>query len=444
MDCSSGAGYVSGMKKFAPIVLAALFAMTGRGLAAEKPRPTLSELIGVCGHTVQFKPELYQPVALRVRDYHPMEWDLDKDTSVLPKWPEAKNRVPWDGVYGSWKKTGQDIDACLMCSSLGPKQWKDMPRDAEAYAKSFAAELGSKGRKLVSSAEIGNEPGQYNDEEYRALFTAMAKGLRAGDPALRIATCNITTGKSGSYDKSVTCLKDLDELYDVLTVHIYAQVEPWPTWKRSFPEDPKAPFLSTLSGLIEWRDKNVPKKSVWVTEFGWDCTTKKNKGGDEFAKWQGNTDLQQAQWIVRSFLCFSKLDVERAYIYFFNDNDEPKLHAAAGLTRNFQPKMSYWAVAQMQQVLGHYRFSKVIQEEAGAYVYEYVDAQDARDRVWAAWSPTGANKTTSTTLKLPAGTPWEQITLATERRTTKEPMPGQGPVTLDVSESVTYVKWKSP
>ena len=39
-------------------------------------KPLMRDFIGINGHTVQFKPELYRPVCGLVRDYHPVEWDL--------------------------------------------------------------------------------------------------------------------------------------------------------------------------------------------------------------------------------------------------------------------------------------------------------------------------------------------------------------------------------
>ena len=51
----------------------------------------------------------------------------------------------------------------------------------------------SRGKKrklpLAESMEIGNEPGNYSDAQYRALFENMARGLRKGDPKLKVATC---------------------------------------------------------------------------------------------------------------------------------------------------------------------------------------------------------------------------------------------------------------
>ena len=104
-----------------------------------------------------------------------------------------------------------------------------------------------------------------------------------------------------------------------------------------------------------------------------------------------HTDEQQAQWIVRSFLLFSAMSVEKGFVYFFNDKDEPKLHAASGLTRNYEPKPAYHAVAWMLKSLADYRFSKVITQSLDdGYVYEFVPGKAGEPLIWAAWHPTEA------------------------------------------------------
>src|SRR5215207_4516522 len=74
--------------------------------AEEKGRPLMRELMGLNGHTVQFKPELYAPVTKVIRDYHPLKWDFGDDSSFATTFPLARNRVDWSKVYGSWVKSG--------------------------------------------------------------------------------------------------------------------------------------------------------------------------------------------------------------------------------------------------------------------------------------------------------------------------------------------------
>ena len=404
-------------------------------------RPLMREFIGINGHTVQFKPELYRPVCGLVRDYHPVAWDLGGETDVLPRFPFAKNRVDWSKVYGSWREKAWSIDACLMFESVERPLWKDIAKEARAYGQSFAKEFGPSGeRQLVDSAEIGNEPGKWSDEDYSLMFQSMAKGLREGDPKLKIATCNLTTGKSGPYEKSVTCVEKFTDLFDVLNVHSYAQLEGWPTWKRSFPEDPKLKnYLQDVNALCQWRDAHAPGKQVWLTEFGYDSSTLEPEKKGDFAKWVGVTDEQQAQWLVRSLLVFSAMPVDRAYIYFFNDNDDPQVHGSSGVTRHFQPKPSYYALSHLQETLGEYRFTRIVTNDPGKLrVQEYRHGRDEDQFIWVAWSPTGDGNTVH---YIPSGYPGtitdiQRMPLAKTDVTRETPA---SPLEIEVGESPVYL-----
>ena len=432
-----------------PLIFLAMISLSCslRAAPANGQRPLMRDFIGLNGHTVQFKPDLYRPLCRLVRDYHPVEWDLAKDSSVLPAFPSAKNGVNWDSVYGSWTGKGWVIDACLMFESLKRPDWKNVETDARAYGEAFAREFGPSGRRpLVDSVEIGNEPGKWSDEEYEHMFRSMAEGIRKGDPRLKIATCNLTTGKSGDYEKSVACVEKYPGLFDVLTVHSYAQLTGWPTWQRSFPEDPKLPhYLQDVEALCRWRDLNAEGKQVWITEFGYDSSTKTAEPTGDFAKWVGVTDEQQAQWLVRSLLVFSTMPVERAYIYFFNDSDEPKLHASAGVTRRFQPKPSYYALAHLQRVLGDYRFQRFVTNEPGRLrVQEY--RKDPRKVAWVAWSPTGDKASISAVLdNLPGRlVSAERMPLARDATESLHPKVEQGRLEITVDENPLYLLFESP
>jgi hypothetical protein len=371
---------------------AALFAATP---------PLFRDFMGINGHTVQFRPELYRPVASLVRDYHPVEWDLGKDSDFASEFPFARNRVNWDTVYGSWKKAGWHIDVCLMFESLPRDRWKDLAKDARAYGERFARAFGPSSKlALVESVEIGNEPGKWSDLDYRVMFENMARGLRAGDPKLRIATCALTTGKSPDYAKSVECVAGLEALYDILNVHSYPELEGWPTWKRSYPEDTRLKsFVTDITDLCRWRDQHAPGKQVWLTEFGYDASTKTPDPKTEFKNWVGVTEEQQAIWLVRSWLLFATLPADRAYVYFFNDSDEPHVHGSSGLTRNFVPKPAYYAAAHLYKSLGDYRFKRQF-KHGDALVQEVAHAGGDGTKVWVAWLSVAENTSQKITLPL--------------------------------------------
>src|SRR5205085_9943044 len=175
-----------------------------------------------------------------------------------------RNGVNWQRVYGSWKKQNWTIDACLMFESIPRDRWKNLAADSRAYAEHFTRAFGPSSKTpLVETVEIGNEPGKFNDADYRTIFENMARGLRAGDPKLNIATCALTSGQRHEYAKSVECIAGLETLCDILNVHTYPQLEPWPTWRRSLPEDPRLQtFLADVTNLCRWRDQHAPGKQV--------------------------------------------------------------------------------------------------------------------------------------------------------------------------------------
>jgi hypothetical protein len=299
----------------------------------------------------------------------------------------------------------------------------------------------------VEAAEVGNEPGKYDDETYRKLFEAMARGFRQGDPKMQIATCAMNLGPSGRYSKSVDLLKGLDSLWDVLNIHIYPEVEGWPTWRRSFPEDPKIEFLKHLEHVLAWRRENAPGKPVWLTEWGYDSSTKPAPKSGTFAKWVGITDEQQANWIVRGFLVLATTELDRAYLYFFNDNDEPHVHGSSGLTRDFHPKPSFHGVAHLQRTLGAFRLNQVHRASLDeGYVQEWIDGGDPKKRVTVCWYPTGdvrpisipvaSERMTRATLLPLSQDPPEEVTFEPADRSTE--------VQLKVGERPVFVEWTAP
>jgi hypothetical protein len=363
--------------------------------------PWFRDFMGLNGHTVQFRPQLYQPVAALVRDYHPVEWDLGTNSDLAPPFPFARNGVDWKQVYGSWRREGWHIDVCAMFETVPREIWKNLAADTGRYAEHFARAFGPSGTNaVVDTVEIGNEPGKFSDADYRVAFENMARGFKAGDRKLRVATCALTTGKSHDYAKSVECVAGLESLYDALNVHTYAQLEGWPTWKRSYPEDPRLKdYLADVRRLCQWRDDHAPRKEVWITEFGYDASSQKPNAKSEFSKWVGVSEEQQAQWMVRSWLVFATLPVHRAYLYFFNDEDAPQVHGSSGLTRHFEPKPAFHAAAHLQRTLGEYYFARVLIERPGeALLYEFRHGIDSNRRIWVAWSPTGINRTATTEL----------------------------------------------
>jgi len=416
-------------------------------LAGEPLKPRFSDFMGINGH-YHFRPELYRPVATHVRNYHPMTWDLPGDTAEPTVFPRTRQRVDgtlveWDKVYGAWKAAGFRIDASIQFEFIKPGAWNDPARDAEAYGRAFAQAFGpSSPLALVEAAEIGNEPAPYSTEQYRTVFEAMARGLRAGDPKLKIVTAAVAAQSPDEYSKPITSLRGLESFYDVLNVHTYSMIEGWPTWRRVHPEHAGIPYLRVIDEIAAWRDAHAPGKAIWVTEFGYDASTKPTPATGDFSKWVSSTETEQAQWLVRSFLLFAALPVDRAYVYYYNDSDEAMFHASSGITRNFTPKPAYRALAHLRHTLGDHRFSRVVTARPDdLYVYEFVHADDAAGRIWVLWSPTGSQRTASQTLELPGRPLRAELMPLADGPAQTVPFETKGKtMTLNVGESPVFIK----
>jgi hypothetical protein len=332
--------------------------------------------------------------------------------------------------------------------------WEDQLDWAYQYGYEMAKFFGPSGsEKLCTSIEIGNEPGQkFDDALYQKIFKHMALGIREGDPLVKIVTCTCQAFEKDDYAKDVRetfAGDDIKPLYDVINVHTYAlqtEEKRKHPWERSYPENPEINYLKIVDETIKWRDDHAPDKEIWVTEFGWDSCTpeamKQRKDWFEKLNWTGETDLQQAQYLVRSFLCMAAVDIDRAYIYYYNDDDEASIHAASGLTRKFEPKPSFWAVKQLYELLGDYRFSRVVRHEDDAFVYEFISPSNSQSKIWVVWSPTASNHKTKIELETGDLIPTKIVDMATFDGNFSEvewDAESKGKIKVSVSESPQYI-----
>jgi len=153
------------------LVAAALIAAMP-AVAAEKPPPLMRDFIGLNVHTVQFKPQLYAPVTRLVRDYHPVDWDIGKDVSRAATFPRAQNGVDWKQLYGSWRRDGFRINACLIFEGIEPVAWKD--GDAAQYGRDFARAFGVADEVVIAAVFRSSLP-----ESERLSAEQLVEDLRA-------------------------------------------------------------------------------------------------------------------------------------------------------------------------------------------------------------------------------------------------------------------------
>ena len=145
------------------------------------------------------------------------------------------------------------------------------------------------------------------------------------------------------------------------------------------------------------------------------------------------------------------MGIDRAYLYFYDDKNQPQVHGASGLTRNGAPKMSFYAVQQLYPTLGEYRFNRIIEKTKDLYLYEFKKDKDPNNSIWVAWSPTGnrtdgdpnhKGRTASVTLNNLPG----EVKEVRAMQTTREPATsvnwqpaGPSSLKLAVSENPVYL-----
>jgi hypothetical protein len=437
-----------------------LLAMANLAHAADLPgsaigrKPLMRDFMGINFHTFQVQDAaLYGQVAKLARDYHQYPWDIQGDTATDPPFPSTRQKITsgketidWSAIYGGWVDAGFRVDACLTGFDWvrDNEGFKDFPKDVERYGKVFASTFGPGGAyPLVESVEIDNEPTNWSTAKYVQLFRSLATGVRAGDPALKIATCTVSAEKPDQWEKPIQCLDGLETLYDVINMHTYsfAVDAGWPDCKRTYPEAPGIRYLQTIDSMLAYRAAHpaMHDKELWVTEFGYDAPSPEARAKAD-PKWITSTELQQAQWLVRSFLLFAERDVDRAYLYWFDDKDVGAFHQASGITRNGKPKPAFFAVRHLQRSLGAHRFDRAVLEEVGgAYVHQFVN--DAKEVAWVVWSPTSGKADGTRTLIGAPGTPVraERLALADGEPEAVACAAGPTGLTVPVGESPVFI-----
>ena len=119
------------------------------------------------------------------------------------------------------------------------------------------------------------------------------------------------------------------------------------------------------------------------------------------------------------------------------------MHGSSGLTRNFQPKKSFWAIKHLYDTLGEYRFNRVVSKaQDDLYVYEFVHGGDKNAMIWVAWSPTGSGREKEMSIKDLPRKPRRIERMPTQEGTAPEvdwKSTGPGAISLKITEAPVYI-----
>lgn len=356
-------------------------------------------------------PALFDNVAHQLRTYHRLDWDMktpanppDFKAMANGKGTPAEYWLNWDREYSNWLKYGFNIDVTLTFKqdNFPDSLWGKPISEAEEYGKRFGEHFFTRNH-LVQSVEIGNEPWNYKPSVYREVLLGMSRGIQSVAKATvlpcAIQAWNPTDDNNNYIDKY---LNQDNALYlNALNTHIYSYVfKENGTRVAVNPEDPRSEVWS-MANLDRFRDINMPGKSIYVTEFGYD-----SKGGNEDCTHsECVSELNQAAYGVRMALILWRLGAEKMYWYYFaNVQYTSFLHNRSGLcgsyASGFAPKQSFYAFEKLLKVLGPYHFEGVIVENHQVYAYLYENPA-TKEKIILAWRPTAQNTEKEEWIQIP-------------------------------------------
>jgi hypothetical protein len=348
------------------------------------------------------------------------------------------------------------------------------------------------GKTKVPDAQLKLEPGQtrssglgtvqyyedFNEEDNVSGFTgdvyaAMASADYDGDQMRLGATIGVKNadpsamlvmgGLSGAYGSGTTWIDSITKFLDaarawsstnrggsfpadVVNVHYYSFGPGAPAPAVS-PEDDGV--QGKLAAVVAYRDKNLPGKPVWWTEFGYDTYASSPLHAPSLGS--NSAFVVQGQWLVREVLAGLAAGIERATVFELDDTCTPPAtacntqFATSGLlaTPGSAPKPAWYFLATFRARLQSMVFSAEVTSGAtDVKVFRFADTKSSGGAL-VVWSPTSnANVHAGYSLAIPAGNATVKAVALVDKMQngaeTALALAG-GAVTLDVSETPTIV-----
>ncbi len=369
-----------------------------------------------------------------------------------PSWVGGKWPWNFDKVYSDFQLVQLDVSPCLqqtapyMIREKGKAEWKPISKgdDPEApssykeharYLYQFVARYGSSkvpsqnlmlqrenpktsGMNLLKYVENWNEPdmwwrgreAHFSPFELAAMCSADYDGhqgalgedygAKTADPSIKFVMGGLAN-MSLDYIKAMKLWSDTYRSgsfpADVLNVHHYSNISggQGANLKQAIsPEDDSLKYK--LAEIVEYRDRYLPGKEIWLSEFGYDT----NPNSPQGVKPIGDNDVfeVQAQWLVRSYLEIAAAGLDRAHVYFFADlnSKNPNKFNSSGIVNEkwnkFQPKVSWYYIYCMKNALTGYRFaSEISSNHPDVIIYKFEKDDDA-SCMYVAWCKTSLDK----------------------------------------------------
>lgn len=419
-------------------------------------RPTMDQLIGI--NAFIDDPIGKMSVAGFVREYHSWMWCEGNNDQSYPGYPNNENKfnvMGWnfDYYYENFKNSGITASPAIQRNVLWltdfdysklenkPVLTDENPELPQTYVEhadhffQYAARYGNAtvednllklsddqdrftGKNVLNYYESWNEQDKwwkgrdafFTPYEYAAMASADIDGhmgTMGNTLGVKNADVNGKLVMGGlanpdlNYVKAIKLWADYhrngDMPVDVINVHHYCN----DGTNQSSGSVGISPEEGNLKGLMQefvaYRDKYLPGKEVWITEFGYDTHPQSVQRAPAIGSF--SQEEVQAQWLVRSFLELAASGVDKAAMYMLRDvdpNSTTKFNTS-GLcgspSENWAPKPSWYYTYTLKNRLAGMAFDQEISSgNQNIRIYKFSSTDDSLS-AYALWCPT-SNQTT--------------------------------------------------
>jgi hypothetical protein len=204
-----------------------------------------------------------------------------------------------------------------------------------------------------------------------------------------------------------------------------------------------------MSRLRVYRDKNLPGKELWLTEFGYDTDPQSILHVPALGS--QSADVVQGQWLIRYYLSVMAAGFDRAFLFVSHDGCSgadascPTQFETSGLTigpGQGSLKPAYYFIATFRSRLSQLAWvGEVPSGRPDVMIAKLKDPKSAAG-AYVVWAPTSSGTVVDGfTLPIGSATTATEIVLSNESTTGTEStlMPSAGNVTIDVNETPAIV-----
>jgi len=273
-------------------------------------------------------------------------------------------------------------------SGLGTVKWMENWNEPDKDWKGRTGYFSPQVLAAMSSADYDGDQGRMGSQV----------GLKNADPSMKMALAGLI-GIKTEYVKAMKFWADANRggsfPADALNFHHYCTDGGGQTGGAATTGiSPEADdLLGRMREVAAWRDRYLPGKELWLSEFGWDT----NAGSPYRARAVGGNDEyeMQARWLVRAFMALAASGFDKGHVYMLRDtwDSSPGIFATSGLVHDmhdtlsprYEKKASWYYVNTLHKTLRDFRF-EADESKGGAMVYRFSHATESDSVAWVVWN----------------------------------------------------------